>query len=238
MRLEKLAGYNDSINYKRSDDSYRKTPQKISQSDQLETIVDDVSEGRNNSDKQSTTCISEVKSTKFNTKSSKKNVHILSDSIFKDTTGYEFSKKLKNCYVNVKSVSGAKTLCMMDYANPSLRDNPDHFVLHVGTNNLSSQDPENIANDVINVAHKLKNEKHDVTVSSLIVRSDKFKEKVKKVNALLEVLCANNNMHFLDHSNTISEKHLNKSKVHLNKIGSKILIDNVFDNDFILMFKY
>ena len=81
-------------------------------------------------------------------KNSNKKIHILSDSIFKEVTGYDFREKLTNCHVNIKSVSGAKTSCMVDYANPSLRENPDHFILHVGTNNLASDNPEKIAEDI------------------------------------------------------------------------------------------
>ena len=67
-----------------------------------------------------------------------KNVVILGDSIVKHVNGWEIAKKLPNCKVYAKSFSGAKVRCMKDYLKPSLRQNPGHVVLHVGTNDLDS----------------------------------------------------------------------------------------------------
>ena len=46
-------------------------------------------------------------------------------------------KKVKSdCKIFVKHFSGATTNCMEDYMKPSLRKDPNHIILHVGTNNL------------------------------------------------------------------------------------------------------
>ena len=51
---------------------------------------------------------------------------------------------------------------------PSLRNPPDHFILHVGTNDLSSdKSPHETAESIINLACQLKNEKHDLSVSTI-----------------------------------------------------------------------
>ena len=57
------------------------------------------------------------------------------------------SKKLnENCKVFVKTFSGTKTTCMHDYVKPSVRSSPDHFILHVATNDpLSDKSSEEIA---------------------------------------------------------------------------------------------
>ena len=69
-------------------------------------------------------------------KGNRKKVIILSDSMCKDLNGWDLSQKIKqNASVSLKSISGARTSCMEDYSKPSLRENPDHFILHVGTNN-------------------------------------------------------------------------------------------------------
>ena len=39
----------------------------------------------------------------------------------------------------VKHFLGAERKCMKDYLKPSLQEDPNHFVLHVGTNYLSTE---------------------------------------------------------------------------------------------------
>ena len=77
------------------------------------------------------------------------------------------SKKLNtNCKVFFKTFSGAKTTCMHDYIKPSVRNSPDHFILHVDTNDLSSvKSPEKIVRLITDFATSIKNEKHEVLKS-------------------------------------------------------------------------
>ena len=56
--------------------------------------------------------------------------------MIKHVNDWEISRKLQNCKVYVKHFSGAKTKCMKDYIKPSQRENSDHYILHVGTNDL------------------------------------------------------------------------------------------------------
>ena len=78
-----------------------------------------------------------------------------------------------NCKIYVKIFSGATVSCMGDYMKPSLRNPPDHFILHVVTNNLYSEKSSmEIAESIINLACRLKNEIHDVSVSTIILRTD------------------------------------------------------------------
>ena len=79
---------------------------------------------------------------------------------------------------------------------PSLRENPDHFVLYIGTNNPNSdRSPELIAKSITDVGSSLKNNSHDVSISSIVARNDKFKEKAAQVNESLERLCAERNLY-------------------------------------------
>ena len=145
-------------------------------------------------------------------------------------------KKLPNCKVYAKSFSGAKVRCMKDYLKPSLRQNRDHVVLHVGTNDLDSdKDPELIAKSIVDLASTVKKDTCEVTISNIVVRNDKFMKKAEEVNAHLAVLCVQRNILLIDHAKTIKPQHLNKSKLHLNVKGSKILrntftttISNIF----------
>ena len=74
--------------------------------------------------------------------------------MIKHVNGWEISRKLQgNCKVYVKHFSGAKTKCMKDYIKPSQRENSDHYILHVGTNDLSlDRSPELIAKSIIDLA--------------------------------------------------------------------------------------
>ena len=84
-------------------------------------------------------------------------VFIIGDSIVKHIRGYELSQRVENCKVFVKSFSGAKVRCMEDYIQPTLRETPSHVILHVGTNDVTTkQDPQQIAESVINLAVKIK----------------------------------------------------------------------------------
>ena len=84
----------------------------------------------------------------------KKTVIILGDSMTKLLNGWEMAKRIQiNCKIYVKTFSGATVSYMEDYVKPSLRNPPDHFILHVGTNDLSSEKSSmEIAKSMINLA--------------------------------------------------------------------------------------
>ena len=92
---------------------------------------------------------------------------------------------------------------MKDYLKPSLRENPDHFVLRVGTNDLDSdRSPDLIAKSIVDVAPSLKTDKHDVTISD-ITRNERFMAKANEVNKCLTELCFERNILLIDHSKTL-----------------------------------
>ena len=72
---------------------------------------------------------------------------------------WEMSKKLNgNCKVFAKTFSGAKTTCTHDYLKPSVRGSSDHFIFHVGTNDLSSdKSPEEIVRSIVDLETSIKN---------------------------------------------------------------------------------
>ena len=88
--------------------------------------------------------------------------------------GWEMAKRIQsNCKIYVKTFSGATVSCMEDYMKPSLRNLPDYFILHAGTNDPSSEKCfMEIAESIINLACRLKNEIHDVIVLTIILRTD------------------------------------------------------------------
>ena len=59
----------------------------------------------------------------------------------KKVNGFYLTKDIKHKFlVRVRSFSSAKTRCMYDHAKPTIREvNPEHIILHVGTNDLNSE---------------------------------------------------------------------------------------------------
>ena len=100
-------------------------------------------------------------------------VYIVCDSIVKHIRGYELSQRVENCEIFVESFSGAKVRCMEDYIQPTLIETPSHVILHVDTNDVTTkQDPQQIAESIINLAVKIK-KNCDVSISSITARNDK-----------------------------------------------------------------
>ena len=142
----------------------------------------------------------------------------------KKVNGFFLTKDINHRYlVKVRSFSSAKTRCMHDHVKPTIRDfNPEHIILHVGTNDLNSEKTASqIANSIIELALSLKNETNNIHVSLIVPRQDEFNNKANEVNLRLINMCDARNINCINHSNTIDpEKHLNESHLHLNKYGS------------------
>ena len=138
-------------------------------------------------------------------------------------------KKLNaNCKVFVEAFSRVKTTCMNGYAKSSVRSSPDHFIFHVGTNDLSPEkSSEEMARSIIELATSIKIEKHDVSISNIIIQADdkKLEEKRCEVNSFLEKVCNEKNYYLIEHSTRIKRNHLNKGKLHFNQKGAKLLSD-------------
>ena len=101
--------------------------------------------------------------------------HDIGDSMVKKTDGYLLTSSINHRYiVKVRPFLSAKTIDMVDYIKPTQRDfNPDVYLLHVGTNDLSSnKSPEQISLDILNLANSLKLDNNTVIVSSIVPRDD------------------------------------------------------------------
>lgn len=68
----------------------------------------------------------------------------------------------------------------------------------------------------------------DITVSSPITRKDSQGNKVVEVNEQLQLFCLEKNFRFLLHAN-IDKKCLNRTGLHLKKIGDSILAKNIIE---------
>ena len=102
--------------------------------------------------------------------------------------GYVKKVNDPGCKIYVKHFPGANTICMKYYMQPSLRNDPNHFILHVGTNDLDSTKQPKILRIL---ATSLKYDQHDVSISSIILRTDNtnLNEKGCLMNKILAEMC-------------------------------------------------
>ncbi|XP_057289955.1 GATA zinc finger domain-containing protein 14-like [Hydractinia symbiolongicarpus] len=128
----------------------------------------------------------------------------------------------------LKSFPGATTEDMYEYVKPTMKKKPDNIILHVGTNDLSRNvAPEVIANDIINLATSLINSNMNVSVSGLTPRNDDQGIRCDELNDHLYKGCAERNIAFINHYQQMDRnRHLNRSKLHLNQYGSVTLANS------------
>ena len=106
----------------------------------------------------------------------------------------------------VKLFSGATTDCTKEYVKLSLKNPPDHFTLHVGTNDLiSNQTSEEVATSIINLASSMKGKSYNVSISSVILRTDykRLHQKGCEVNNHLREKGKMKNVYLIDNSNRV-----------------------------------
>ena len=100
---------------------------------------------------------------------------------------------------------------MNDYMKPSLQKDPNHLILHVGTNDLVLDRAllQDIATLIVNLACSIKDENCDVSKSNIILRTDskKFNPKGREVNTHLKDICKEKNIHLIDDTNKIKAQH-------------------------------
>ena len=159
----------------------------------------------------------------------RKTVVVAVDSIIKYVEGWDLSNNKQN--VAVKSFSGATVEDMKDFLRPTIPRQPDKLHgIHVGTNNIRSSTPQDIADEITEVAQQFKQESRNtkIVISSLITRSDnpEFTNKVKETNIALKLNCEENNWSFIDNSN-LNNSHLNHRGLHLTREGSAPLQTNI-----------
>ena len=90
---------------------------------------------------------------------SKETVFILVDSMVKKLNRLLLTRKLNHkCLVKVPPFNLGKLRCMHGHAKSTVQDfDPDHIILHCGTNDLSSDRTSNqLAREIINLALSLK----------------------------------------------------------------------------------
>ena len=70
----------------------------------------------------------------------------------------------------------------------------------------------------------VKTQSRGVSISGITVRKDKHQNKVQEINDQVRDLYQAKNLDFIDHSKSIKPEHLNKSRMHLTRRGTSILL--------------
>ena len=152
--------------------------------------------------------------------------------MIKKLNGYFLRKNVRHKYlIKVRSFSGPKASCIVDQVKGTLRDEkPDHIILHAETNDLRTEKTASqTAKSIMHFSTSLKNNGNSVIVSGIVPRFDDLNKKATEVNNRLVLMCAERNIPFISHSESIdSSKHLNKSKLHLNFNGVKSFCRKIF----------
>ena len=161
----------------------------------------------------------------------KPTIAFIGDSILKGIRKQEINRCVTKYYTVVKTFSGATVEDMQSYAVPTLNKCPDGIIIHCGTNNLRNDQPEEIANKIINVAVKAKKSVQRVAISSILPRgdSDLMESKRVQVNALLEESLRRYDIGFINHGN-FDDKWQNllyDDGIHLNQRGTNLLGGNI-----------
>ena len=164
---------------------------------------------------------------------------MLGTSMVKGITRNEFNSCLKKYNTRFIPLIGATIKQMETYVKPIIQDDtPDVLILHIGCNDISNKNMS--ANDraegIINIGGYCKEHNVNVTISSLICRSQKhFQHRVNAVNTMLMNGCKNYGLGYIDNSN-IEVGFLAQNGLHLNEIGKSCLANNFinFINRYIL----
>ena len=103
----------------------------------------------------------------------------------------------------------------------------------MGKNDVRSEDePDKIANDIVDVAVTCKQTVCKVIISALLPHGDKFSDKAKEVNDNLKELCLSKNISLIEHHNFYARYRLNNSKLHPNRKGLGILVSNFLKSSY------
>ena len=153
---------------------------------------------------------------------------VIGDSMVKHIMGHKMSEATGGSEkIFVHAFHGATTDHMNSHCIPTMKKNPKRIVLHCGTNDVSNGDaPEQIAEEIVDLAKAMKNNENTVFVSSIVPRGDRWNAKVSITNRRMKELCAREELPFIDNNNIDKTHHLNRSNLHLNAEGTRLLANN------------
>ena len=166
---------------------------------------------------------SEKAENQFTEKNKRKpKIFLVGDSMVRDIKGWLLSR---NKTVKVYGFPGSTTEDMESFLIPLLKRKPDQILLHVGTNDLKSYSPQQVADKILDLTKLVNSYGIRCSVSEIIKRDDYLSTKGQEVNRILSTILPEQ-VSLISHHN-ISEQHLNRSGLHLNKRGTGALAYNI-----------
>ena len=104
-------------------------------------------------------------------------------------------KLSREAHVTLRSFSGS-TVDMIDFVRPFTQRKADELILHIDTNDLKGEEPQQVAKKIVNLELSIERETPStkLTLSGIINRSDDqgLNRKVPKVNKALRSFCHSN----------------------------------------------
>ena len=159
---------------------------------------------------------------KHSTSDQKKNILIAGDSLLRDIKGWMMSRQSS---VKVHSFRGEDTRDMHFHIQPLINKKPDKTILYISTNDLNSGlTPEEISEKVLNLTKRITDHGTECAVSSIVIKGDELWEIGKTVNSKIQRELEGFNVDFISHN--IEIRHLNSSRIHLNRFGVPKLATN------------
>ena len=155
---------------------------------------------------------------------------IIGDSMVKKIHSQDINNECPSYKSYVKTFPGARIDDMFSYVEPTINMNPSMVVLMCGTNNLRDEEPDRIANKLVDLALTVNERVGKVAVSSIVHRADSHHLEVKRmeVNRLVRESLKSHRIDFITHDN-IKAQHTNKCGLHLNYNGNNLLAGNFID---------
>ena len=115
----------------------------------------------------------------------------------------------------VRFFLGARIMDMYHYLIPILEKEPEHLILHVGTNNAVDSSHQQLANDLLALKQFIEEELQNCNVFLSLKRNNqKASAPVNLVNKQLSQL----NIDIIENKN-MSKKHLGRHRLHLTNHG-------------------
>ena len=162
-------------------------------------------------------------------KSKRGEIIVCGDSILNNIVGNGLSNK--NAKVSVKNFPGANSDDMLHHIQPIIKRKPDHIILHIGTNDITSgcNTGENLE-EIRKLIHD-QSPSTQLIISEVLIREDgkdkkMMLEKVKRINMIIGKFCEKYNLHLILHEN-VTSKMLSSRKLHLNGTGISCFAQNL-----------
>lgn len=155
---------------------------------------------------------------------------VVGDSMTKNINSFELRQKCKGTHFMVRTLRGGKIKNIKNLIIDTLEDcinKPDALCIHVSSNDIGNgRSIDDIEKDFENLINLVKRQDIQPIVSMVIIRKDKYANKVEEVNYRLRNLCIKYNLGYIDNTN-IKIEHLNAGGIHISNSFNYLFADNL-----------